>query len=345
MDFVAIDFETANQRPSSACQVAVVSVRDSQIVDEEVWLIRPPTDYFAPINMSVHGIRPPDVADAPNMEQVWEELGSLLDGQTIIAHNARFDVGVLVASLAAFEIACPPFEFQCTRALARAVWPGLRRYGLKHLGNWLGIDFRHHDALEDARCCAQVAIAAQAAAGSDHSLEDLERQLNVSRGFYRNQRIHSPKRGAGSRHVTERQYSDRWGFPLTANERPPGSLNVDSVRQSSIGKPLAGKRIVMLGPLRGFSMDETVQLLLDLGATVQSSIDATTDFVVAAGKSISEARTNLRSNSNSASCRNEDATSSSSFHSSGLAPADSVGIRLLSERQFRALLPGGSISF
>ena len=38
-DFIAIDFETANQEPSSVCSVGVVMVRDGQIVDSFYSLI------------------------------------------------------------------------------------------------------------------------------------------------------------------------------------------------------------------------------------------------------------------------------------------------------------------
>ena len=31
-DFIAIDFETANQEPSSVCSIGVVMVRDGQVV-------------------------------------------------------------------------------------------------------------------------------------------------------------------------------------------------------------------------------------------------------------------------------------------------------------------------
>ena len=39
-DFIAIDFETANQQPSSVCSVGVVMVRDGQIVDSFYSLIQ-----------------------------------------------------------------------------------------------------------------------------------------------------------------------------------------------------------------------------------------------------------------------------------------------------------------
>ena len=39
-DFISIDFETANQQPSSVCSVGVVMVRDGQVVDSFYSLIR-----------------------------------------------------------------------------------------------------------------------------------------------------------------------------------------------------------------------------------------------------------------------------------------------------------------
>ena len=45
-DFIAIDFETANQEPSSVCSVGVVMVRDGQIVDSFYSLIQPEPNYY-----------------------------------------------------------------------------------------------------------------------------------------------------------------------------------------------------------------------------------------------------------------------------------------------------------
>ena len=67
MDFVAIDFETANYRPHSACQLAAVVVQGSRITAEHCWLIRPPRNYFAPRHIAIHGIRASDVEHSPTM--------------------------------------------------------------------------------------------------------------------------------------------------------------------------------------------------------------------------------------------------------------------------------------
>ncbi len=339
MQFVAIDFETANNSADSACQLAAVKVVDGAIVAEKCWLIRPPSMYFSPRNIAIHGIRPADVKQSPTMAVVWGELQSLIDGEVVIAHNARFDVGVLVSSLAAFDVACPDFEFNCTRSLARGAWPGRSGYGLKPLGNWLGVSFKHHDALEDARCCSSIALAvAKTCEQSD--LESLESALSIRRGSYRQGLITSPRSLRRSRaDVAEgggRTTADRWGFPLKG---AAGRVGVDpgTVLSASAGElPLANRRFVFLGPLRGLTLSETIQLAESLGATCEPKVQAGVNYVVACGSTLEEASALV-----CVALATETNSTSSSPRSPSVATA---GIRLLSERQFLALIPGGKAS-
>lgn len=50
MNFIAMDFETANYQKHSACSLALVMVRNSQIVDEYYTLIKPETDFSGKIS-------------------------------------------------------------------------------------------------------------------------------------------------------------------------------------------------------------------------------------------------------------------------------------------------------
>lgn len=335
MDFVAIDFETATHNANSACQLAVVRVQDSKIVDENSWLIRPPRLYFSPRNIAVHGIRPRDVADSPTMEALWPMISCALEGQTVVAHNAGFDVNVLVASLAAFDIACPDFQFQCTRALAREAWPGRSRYGLKPLGDWLGIRFRHHDALEDARCCARIALAISKQQ-EIADLSDLEEQLKIKRGTYRHGKISNPvSKNRRQRSGAARQTSDRWGFPASRAKKA-SDLNPNLVLSAAAGSsPLAQKNIVLLGPLRGLNLDESRLLVEQLGGTVQNQIASTTHYVVACGTTLESASQVV--------CEGLALAEDGEEYQVAPKPElpKTAGIRILSERQFRALLPGG----
>jgi DNA polymerase III subunit epsilon len=339
MRFVAIDFETANHQADSACQLAAVVVRDAQIVEQRSWLIRPPRMYFSARNIAIHGIRPKDVQNAPTMEEVWGELQPLLDGEVLVAHNARFDLGVLVSSLSAFDVACPDLEFTCTRSLARGAWPGRPGYGLKPLGVWLGVDFKHHDALEDARCCALIALAV-AKSCAECDLPGVENSLGIRRGTYRQGQLTSPRtigrKRTASDIPTGRTATDRWGFPLK-NAAAKIAVDPNTVVSAAAGQlPFAHRKFVFLGPLRGLSMGDTRRLAETLGATCQSTITAETDYVIACGSTLDDAKQIV--------CEALATTSMPASTDSTSTESNSRGIRLLSERQFLALLPGGKAS-
>lgn len=185
MDFTAIDFETANAEKHSACQLAVVKVRGGEIVDRQCWMIRPRPFYFSHFNIQVHGIEPAAVEQEPEFGECWSRIAPYLTEERsqrcLIAHNAPFDIGVLTACLRHHALAVPQLEFSCTRLIARQVWPNRPGYGLKPLASWLGIEFRHHDALEDSLACAAVLLAAAKEVGAS-TIQELETKLSLCRG-------------------------------------------------------------------------------------------------------------------------------------------------------------------
>lgn len=131
MNFIAMDFETANAKPYSACSLALVMVRDSRIVGEYYTLIQPETDFFWR-NIQIHKIHPQDVVDAPKFPDVWQQINQYFNPQSlIVAHNAAFDNKVLAECL-----------------------------------DYYGLD-NHHDALEDSRACAQILLRQEDSFGTD----------------------------------------------------------------------------------------------------------------------------------------------------------------------------------
>jgi DNA polymerase-3 subunit epsilon len=160
MDFAAIDFETATSRRNSACSVAVVEVRQGKMSDAYYTLLKPPDMRFNYYNIRIHGIHPADVQDAPTFAEAWPELRQHLAGRIVVAHNASFDMSVLRCSLAENHIAMPDFYYCCTVKLSCKVWPDLENHKLDTVGNYLHIDFQHHNALDDARTCACIPMAA-----------------------------------------------------------------------------------------------------------------------------------------------------------------------------------------
>ena len=93
MEFVAIDFETANRNSDSACSIGLVTFKDGKIVDEYYKLIHPKNLYFHPDNIKVHGLTEEMVADEPTLLEIWEEILPRLQGKQVVAHFAKFDMG------------------------------------------------------------------------------------------------------------------------------------------------------------------------------------------------------------------------------------------------------------
>ena len=166
MQFAAIDVETANADLSSICQVGVAIFHNGSCVDSWSSLVDPEDD-FDSFNVSIHGIDEHKVKGAPTWPKIANTLRRLLS-DSIVACHTPFD-------RAATTLACEKHgvdQFNCqwldTARVVRRAWPeqfGAKGYGLHNVAKFLGIDFKHHDALEDARAAGEVLCRASAHAG------------------------------------------------------------------------------------------------------------------------------------------------------------------------------------
>ena len=159
--FVALDFETADRQPDSACAVAIVRVESFRIVRKDVYLLRPPRRDF--VFTDIHGISWNDVRRKPTFAEQWPNLVKHLDGVAFIAaHNSGFDESVLRTCCGIAKIRLPKVPFVCTVEIARNVW---RIYPTKlpHVCAALSIPLKHHDPESDAEACAKIVIMAMRA--------------------------------------------------------------------------------------------------------------------------------------------------------------------------------------
>lgn len=168
LDFTAIDFETANSSPASACSVGLVRVRDGPVVATASWLIQPPAghDEFQEWNVRIHGIRPEDVLGADSWVAQFDRLCGFAGTDVLVAHNAGFDVNVLRRASEVTDLVCPPYRSLCSLQVARKTYD-LDSYRLPKAAAAAGFaEFSHHEALADARACAQIVIDAARLAGA-----------------------------------------------------------------------------------------------------------------------------------------------------------------------------------
>ncbi|RIX31407.1 exonuclease domain-containing protein [Amnibacterium setariae] len=162
LDFAAIDFETAGPSAASACSVGVAVVEDGRVVDRVGWLIRPPAghDVFSDWNIRIHGITPDRVVDAAGWAEQLDDLLGAIGDRPVVAHNARFDMGVVRAACFASGVRTPPLDYFCSLRVARRTY-ALTSYRLPVAAMAAGFeDFAHHDALADAEACAAIVVHA-----------------------------------------------------------------------------------------------------------------------------------------------------------------------------------------
>lgn len=164
-DFVAIDVETANADVASICQVGIVTFSDGQAAGTWQSLLNP-DDYFDPINVAIHGIEETAIRDAPRFPDVAPVVRRSLEGRTVVSHMPfdRLAMDRVHRKYGVSPIECTWLD---SARVTRRAWPefAARGYGLADVAEFCGVDFRHHDAAEDARAAGQVLMHAVAHTG------------------------------------------------------------------------------------------------------------------------------------------------------------------------------------
>ena len=70
---VFFDVETNNGRNDRICQLAMIYEEDGKEVFRKCYLINPESP-FSDMTISIHGITPEMVKDAPTFPEVWKEI-------------------------------------------------------------------------------------------------------------------------------------------------------------------------------------------------------------------------------------------------------------------------------
>lgn len=156
-DFIAFDVETPNRDNDSICQIGIVKVTNLKIVERLSLLVRPPENRYDNINICFHGICPEHTESEPEFHEIWPLISSYFINQTLVAHNAGFDITVLekVANLYDINLSGFAKDVYCTSLLNnRASLPDCcRAYNIELMS--------HHDGLCDAEACANIFINMQ----------------------------------------------------------------------------------------------------------------------------------------------------------------------------------------
>lgn len=181
--YAVIDLETTGFSSVDRVLEIGVVLADGAGQIERRWgtLIQPERDIP---NSFVHGITASDLVEAPCFAGIALELAELLDGRTVVAHNAGFDTRMLMNEFRRLGVvlADAPEWSLCTMRWSSRALPG-RPQKLKDCLDVLGISNEQaHSALGDATATAQLlakllenADRAPLASSIEFAEEDLER--------------------------------------------------------------------------------------------------------------------------------------------------------------------------
>ncbi len=248
VEFVAIDFETANPSYASICQIGFAHYSGTELIDEWKSYVDP-EDYFHPMNVRIHGIDFPMINGAPRLPDLHPEVVRWLDGRVVVSHTA-FDRVALRQAFDKYGLSAPDCRWLDSSLVARRTWSecAYSGYGLGPVCRLIGYDFAHHDALEDAKAAGQVLIAACAHSG-----------LTIADWITR---VRKPIGGSSS---------SRYSQATRREGNPDG--------------PLFGEVMVFTGALR-ISRAKAANLAADLGCEVASGVNKHTTTLVVGNQDV-----------------------------------------------------------
>lgn len=181
MDFVAIDFETANEKRTSACSIGIAIFENMELVSSMHYYIRPYPLRFEPFNVSIHGITEDKIADAPTFDKLWENIAPILEGKLVVAHNSSFDMSVLMRTLEVYGVPFPELSFLCTCKLTERVYPQLDSHRLDTISRLLKIELNHHNAESDAIACGKI-LCHILTENNVNNADEFEKTFNITLG-------------------------------------------------------------------------------------------------------------------------------------------------------------------
>ena len=265
--FVAIDFETATDSRDSTCALGWTVFEEGESRETGGTLIDPeiPAGAWSAFNTVIHGIEPADVRGAPTFAEIWPHLATLVANSPLVAHYASFDLSVLRAALARYELEPEPLRYACSALLSRAAWPLMVSVSLPVVSRNLGLLVAERSPEANARVSGEIATRAAAALHTPH----LDGAL-VAAGLH-------------------------WGTVASDLSWTPCGLPAGHVRAANLAPrtsefdpqhPFGGKTVVFTGALASMTRREAFQRVYDVGGRPGDGVTKETNVLVVGERDI-----------------------------------------------------------
>jgi len=264
MNFIALDFETANAERSSVCEIGLSFVENGEIVNTRSWLIKPQGNQYDYFNILIHGITPEDTENSPEFDEVWKEILPLIDEKILVAHNAAFDMYVLKDVLDLYELEYPNLKTFCTYRMSKNIITGLSSYNLHSICYDLKIPLeRHHRAEFDAKASAVICIKCFEE-GLINDFEELTEKYRMIPGIMN--RDDKSYTGPYMKRK-DREKLDARLITGDSSKHKPDSIFYEQY-------------VVFTGTLSSMERNKAMQIIADIGGIPENGITQKTNFLV-----------------------------------------------------------------
>lgn len=265
INFIAIDFETANNNRHSICSIGIAWVENGVIVKSEERLVKPTPNDFDWFNSNLHGITASLVENEPTFEERWRVLKDEFKDKTIVAHYTGFDMSALRDAITYYGLAPVDFNFLCTMICSRIAFDGFINYTLGNICNELGIEMeQHHNAKSDAVAAAEIMLAV-CKVSEVESIEELVPKIGVKSGVF----------GLLDNYKPCRKKIESYSYSVTDLDSTNKDISEDN--------PFYGRTILFTGTLNSMTRLEAWQRVVDNGGTPAERMTINVGILVVGG--------------------------------------------------------------
>lgn len=156
--YVVFDVETTGLSAvhDVIIELAAVKVKEGKIIERFSEFVNPHRRLSHHITELTH-ITDDMLKDAPEISDVIPRFLTFIGDATLVAHNARFDMGFLQAAVKRLNLPAVGNPVLDTLELARFLFPTMKNHRLNTLANRLGVNLeQHHRAIYDAEATGMI---------------------------------------------------------------------------------------------------------------------------------------------------------------------------------------------
>ena len=149
--YACVDVETTGLAPSKneIIEIAIVTVKDGQIIDQYEQLIKP-NGRMHPFVSRLTGISKDMLKDAPKIDDVIEIIREKIGDHVFVAHNAKFDFDMVNAAMIRCGQPALQNDILDTQDLATILLPSFHSHKLTHIAEHFDLCTKDaHRALSD----------------------------------------------------------------------------------------------------------------------------------------------------------------------------------------------------